>query len=462
MYTCPNCGAGMRFDIATQQLHCDFCETSLEVPREKSGLEAREDQMDLTVFTCPQCGGEIYSMANEAASFCTFCGASVMLEGRMTSTKRPSHIIPFMKTREDCKKIYGKLTKGAWFSPKELKDPEYLERFRGIYLPFWTYNISQKGPVLLKGTRETSKATEYLSLSCMLDADYDGISYDASSAFNDELCRYITPYHQNAVKEFHPGYMSGFYADTADVDSSLYVEDAMKDANEETFERLQEQHKGVNVQKPSELSSVLHTRMEGVTMAMYPVWFLTYRSKDRVAYAVVNGETGKIAADLPVDNRKFLIGSLLLAVPIFLLLLLFPVITARYMMVTAVVLAGVSFAIYLLSSSEMKSREERRGDKGYQSIHRKEEKDSKMRGSGSGLSENRFLSFLRTVLPLTGAIIGAGILLFDPISDVIYYAGALFILICIIFTLTGLISRFNLLTTRPIPEFHERGGAKND
>ena len=458
MQTCPNCGAGMRFDIATQKLLCDFCSTSMDVPEEDFGLQAKEDTMDMTAFTCPQCGGEILSMSNEAASFCSFCGASVMLEGRLTSAKRPAHIIPFQKTKEDCKKIYGDFTRKAWFSPKALKDPEYLERFRAIYLPFWNYDITQKGPVLLKGTRERSNATEYLNLTCELDAEFDGISYDASSAFDDELCRYITPFHESALKPFNPGYMSGFYADTADVDGSLYIADAQRDANNETFDRLRGQYPGVSVTKPKDMDLVFHTQTNAVSMAMYPVWFLTYRSGDRVAYAVVNGETGKIAADMPVDNKKFLLGSLILTVPIFLLLTLLPVITARAMMASAVLLAVLSVVIFVLSSMELKGREERSSDKGYQSTHGK---DVKVQAKGTRSQENKFLSFLRTVLPGLGALAGIAVLVLDPVSDVIYYAGAMIVLMCIIFTLTGLIGRFNLLATRPIPEFHERGGARN-
>ena len=43
--------------------------------------------------------------------------------------------------------------------------------------------------------------------------------------------------------------------------------------------------------------------------ALFPVWFLTWRKNDRVAFLVMNGETGKISADLPVDIRRFLLGS---------------------------------------------------------------------------------------------------------------------------------------------------------
>ena len=113
MIPCPGCGAGMRFDIASQKLVCDYCQSTQEVAQAGNERSAKageaSDTMDVTVFTCPQCGGEIYSTDNEASSFCSFCGASVTLEGRLTQARRPLYIIPFKKTKEDCKQIYADL-----------------------------------------------------------------------------------------------------------------------------------------------------------------------------------------------------------------------------------------------------------------------------------------------------------------------------------------------------------------
>ena len=459
MIPCPGCGAGMRFDIASQKLKCDFCGTMQEVGDAPEDRSAKADTMDVTVYTCPQCGGEIYGTDQEAASFCTFCGASVLLEGRLSKTRRPMYIIPFKKTKDDCKKIYGDLTKRAWFTPKELKDPEYLEKFRGIYLPFWTFSFEQKGPVSLTGTRETSRYIEHLSLSCDLDASYDGISYDASSAFNDELCSFITPFNRSSVKEFLPGYLSGFYADAADVESSVYEKAAEKDANRETIKKLEREYGGIDIKMPGNASEKLHTKLTDVTMAMYPVWFLTYRTRDRVAYAVVNAETGKIAADLPVDRRKYLLGSLIMAAPLFLLLVLLPVITARNMLIVSTILSLAAFLIFLLSSREIRRRENRLDDKGYQAVRQgMPEPDRKVRSTGTAPVENRAVAVFRTFLPVLAGVLGAGVWGRAPGSDIYYYAAALIALVCICFTLMGLIGRFNVLTTRPIPEFFERTG----
>lgn len=70
MFECPNCGGNLRFDIPSQQLACDFCHTFHDpyaVTKDHDAVE--QDMYDVTVFTCPQCGGELMSTENSAAEF---------------------------------------------------------------------------------------------------------------------------------------------------------------------------------------------------------------------------------------------------------------------------------------------------------------------------------------------------------------------------------------------------------
>ena len=141
MYNCPNCSGNLGFDIASQKLMCDYCKTQLDPYEYQKTQDAGEsDMFGVTVFTCPQCGGEIMTTNVTAAGFCTYCGASTILDSRMSSEKRPTHIIPFTHTKEDCRKSYSSLVRKALFAPRELRDPEFLDRFRGIYIPYWVYN----------------------------------------------------------------------------------------------------------------------------------------------------------------------------------------------------------------------------------------------------------------------------------------------------------------------------------
>ena len=57
---------------------------------------------------------------------------------------------------------------------------------------------------------------------------------------------------------------------------------------------------------------------------MFPVWFFELiKRTNRIAYAVVNGETGKVYCDIPISESRFHNASMMIAIPIFLILNLF-------------------------------------------------------------------------------------------------------------------------------------------
>lgn len=375
MYECPNCGGNLRFDIPSQMLACDFCHTyhdPYSVTKEHDAVE--QDMYNVTVFTCPQCGGEILSTENSAAEFCSFCGASTILTSRISKEKRPNYIIPFKKTKDDCKNAYEKFVKHALFAPKELKDPQYLDRFRGIYMPYWAYYVTQEGELNLQGKKEYRKGdylyTDTYHLGGHMHSYYKGLSYDASSSFSDTISQNIAPYDVREMKAFTPSYLSGFYADTADVDDSLYRDDAIQVANKHSYDSVKSlpAFHGFNISTPPNsfsLSSAFGTDIKQTDSAMFPVWFLSYRKGNRVSYATVNGQTGKIAADLPVDIGKYFLGSLILALPLFIILNLFFTFKPMITLMFSSILALIAAIIYVAELSQIQKRDAKEDDLGY-------------------------------------------------------------------------------------------------
>ena len=460
MYACPSCGGGLRFDIASQQLKCDHCETLTDPYSIEEKKDAGEgNTFGVTVFTCPQCGGEVMTTDESITGFCMFCGASTVLDSRMTDQKRPKKIITFKKTKEDCKELYKRLVKGAIFAPKELKDPEYLERFRGIYIPYWMYKIAYDGPYVVSGTT-TSASIGYINtyeydIHFNMCIEYDGISYDASASFDDHVSEEIAPFMSANAKDFTPPMLSGFYADTADVDSSTYTEDSLKAAGIDIMYKI----KGNGAMKEYSISNKGGSATEAaklskasadVQLGLFPVWFLTYRSsKNRVAYAIVNAESGKVSADLPVSIPKYLISSLAVAAGIFALLFFLFTPTPGVSLFASAAFSVISIIVYAVEIRAIKRRHGKYDDKGFYSKYGalEDQQDIKKYCKISGAMGSIF------------AIIAAiAIAVWNPVDDWIYYVGAIGAIAGVCLTMSAIIRRVNILNTRPLPEFHFRKG----
>jgi hypothetical protein len=486
------------------------------------------ENYDVTVFTCPQCGGEILSTDNAAAGFCSFCGASTILYSRISSEHRPNYIIPFLKTKEDCKQSYAEMMKKAIFAPKELKDPQKIDGFRGIYMPYWAFYEAQNGPITLSAEKSHRSGdyiiTDHFKLSGNLDSYYKGLSYDASSSFADSISEAIAPYDVKGMKAFTPAFLSGFYADTSDVPSEVYQSDAEQTAFDQTLKGIKSDpaFRGYSVNTGSIGSSPasLHTETKEVDQAMFPVWFMSYRNGDRVAYATVNGQTGKVVADIPVDVKKFLLGSLALAVPIFIVLCLFFTVIPTTALTVTGVLAVIALILSSCSISQILRRENNEDDLGFlyvmnpkkfQEVRqrrrqtpgvqtKKKTKTSLVTvfiliyavaivmmgfsaafldslGNGviwiiilivgliAAISGLRKISEVPGKKGLTGMImttagilIGAAMIVVNPVSDLWYYGAVILLILAVTIMEKELIEQYNLTATRKLPQFNKQGG----
>ncbi len=389
MNACPNCGAGLRFDPAKQRLVCDFCDSEFD-PKEIDGTFTAEETTvteevpvhpeepefetyETTVYTCPQCGGELLSDANTVATFCSFCGASTVLESRIRKEKKPAYIIPFVKTQEECESLYRKAVSRSIFAPAYMQKPETVDRFRGIYMPYWVYGFNFKGRVNTDATKSHRRGdyiyTSHFDISSNAEAEFKGIAYDASSSFSDSLSEAIAPFGTSKTVPFAPTYLSGFYGDTSDVDPGVYSNEAREIMGANAADRILKSpaYRGYSIDGNRVKNQVRNGKLTQ-ELGMFPVWFLAVRNNDRVSYAVVNGQTGKVAVDIPIDFTKYLLGSAVLAVPLFLLFNAFFTIIPEVMLAIAIALALVSMIISNSQINRVYARENYLDDKGWNSV----------------------------------------------------------------------------------------------
>ena len=304
-------------------MKCDRCASLTGL--EKLPPEPAEETMQVTEYHCPQCGAAVYSTDTEITSFCSFCGSDVVLTGKMGRTKRPAYIVPFRVTREDCEAAYRKHLKGYLLAPGALKTAETLSHFRPVYVPFWSYQVDAEGPARLEGkksyTRGDTRYDETYDLTMDAEIRQKGILYDASTVFEDETAAMLRHTMEEADR-FHPAYLSGFYAQGADVPAETYYPEAAASAVRIFMEQVRKETGMDSVEMKGAISENfgLPNARYQQELVMMPVWLLAHRQGDRVVYTAINGQNGEVVCDIPVSNGKVAGVAAGLAAALFLLL----------------------------------------------------------------------------------------------------------------------------------------------
>ena len=471
MYECPNCASNLRFSIERQKLWCEACGTELspyEVVKDRDA-EERQDY-EVTVFTCPQCGGQIISEDNEAAAFCSFCGGSTILDSRISNSRRPELIIPFTKTKKDCAESYKKMVNKSLFMPSELKSSENIESFRGIYIPYWMYDSSLEGHVRADVTKRLTRRKgdyvyiDHYDFETDVDSKYSGVTYDASGAFADNLSNAIAPFDTTKAQNFTPSFLSGFYADTTDVDWSTYREDVRDLVSEDLADKLSDD-KSLNgyVADKDKLAKQLKPEVTEKVLTMMPVWFMSIRhheqgKEDRVSYVAVNGQTGEAAGDMPISLTKYMIGSGILAVILFVCMYFFVSLGRISSMIMSCVLLIIMAIIYYAQEKAIDKWENGEDDKGLKAAKVKKVTMNFDPMTGKKIKKPYTANGFDAVKLLIGIGITALLFFFESNADWVYYAASILQMVFMFHFVYKLMHRYNQLTTRKLPQFNRTGG----
>ena len=113
----------------------------------------------------------------------------------------------------------------------------------------------------------------------------------------------IEPYDYRELHDFSMSYLSGFYADKYDVDRAGVFprirERADKVSREVIHNSIGKGYSSISVK--NETYNVLKTDWQYM---MLPVWFMSYKYKDKVYEFAMNGQTGKLAGTPPLSKPK--------------------------------------------------------------------------------------------------------------------------------------------------------------
>ena len=336
-YKCPCCGGVIEFNSAGQNMRCPYCDTEFDIQTlESFDTEVKQDAADnmtwestgggewqegeaenLRSYICNSCGGEVVGDGQTAATECPFCGNPVMMPGQLSGGLRPDLVIPFQIDKEAAKEALRKHYKGKLLMPKVFKDENHIDEIKGIYVPFWLYDTDTQASIRYKATtvRAWSDSNYNYTETCYYAVRRGGfvglenVPVDGSSKMEDALMESIEPFDRSKAVPFHTAYLSGYLADRYDVEADDCINRANQRIKQSTEDAFRDTVRGYATVVTE--SSSVNFQNGKAQYALYPVWILNTNWNGKKYTFAVNGQTGKIAGDLPMDKSlytKWLLG----------------------------------------------------------------------------------------------------------------------------------------------------------
>ena len=316
---CPSCGAKITFNPKKKKWICDYCNSEFTVEELKNKSEnenLEEDENGLFQYNCPDCGAVIVADEQTSATFCVYCGNTAILKNKLTGKFRPNYIIPFKKDKEEAKEAFKNLSKGRKFVPKAFNNETNIEKIRGIYIPFWLYDIifneelDAKGEEVIHWT--TGKVhytkTDIYEMHRRGTMEFEKVPVDGSSRFENDLMNSIEPFDYNELEEYNHAYLSGFLAEKYDIDEEKCYDDAKKRIiNSGEKEMLATCKHGI----PRIIKKEIDDVISKFYYVLLPVYMVNVKYKDKYYTFAMNGQTGKFVGNIPLDKKKVFIYSVI-------------------------------------------------------------------------------------------------------------------------------------------------------
>lgn len=318
-YQCPSCMGPLRFEEGTGRLKCEYCDSSFTVAEiedlfaEKNARaedEWGDDGAHMRAYSCPSCGAELICEETTAAAACPYCGNPNVIPGQFGGTKRPDYIIPFTVGKEEAVAALKKHYRGKLLLPRSFKTENHLTEVKGIYVPFWLFDAKADVEAQFKTTRShvhrTSReeviTTDHFLADRKGSVRFERIPVDGASKMPDSHMDAIEPFDYQQLKPFSMGYLPGFFADKYDVTAEECRVRAEQRCRTSAIQAMEHTVRGYETRVL--VDSDVRMEMGDVKYALFPVWLLSTRWKDKTYLFAMNGQNGNFVGDLPISWGK--------------------------------------------------------------------------------------------------------------------------------------------------------------
>lgn len=256
-------------------------------------------------------GAEVEADENTMSTKCPYCDNVVVIRAAASGEFQPDAVIPFQIESSKARNMLETFCKGKRLLPKDFKNKSYLKNLKGHYVPYWLFDCEAEAHITFHATRTrcfSDSDYHYEEVSHFLVTRGGGMSFshvpvDGSTAMEDETTESIEPFDYAGLKEFQPAYLAGYETDQYDVSAK----EAESRAKERLYNSAEDTLRSTVLGYDTVMVKQRQMKMKGgkVHYALLPVWLFETVYKGEKYQFAINGQTGKMVGELPVDKGAF-------------------------------------------------------------------------------------------------------------------------------------------------------------
>lgn len=332
---CPQCGGVMDFVPETGDMGCPYCGYHEEVEDEEEIKAAQELRFEdaenyencdwgaeKKVVICKSCGAETVYDALEIAGECPYCGSNQVMEASDQKTMAPGGVVPFKISKKQANESFLKWIKRKLFTPRAAKKQAKADNFKGIYLPFWTFDTDTNTSYTARYgvnhyyTDKDGKqrvVTHWHFTSGKYNKFFNDKVALATNKHDTDLLRSINNYDTESNVEYKPEYLAGYGSERYCIGLKDAWEKDAKVAINRDLER--EIDRLIRMTRNASMVTNLNlkTKYDDLTYKylLLPVWMSSFKYKGKVYNFIINGQTGKVGGRAPVSALRIIIAVIL-------------------------------------------------------------------------------------------------------------------------------------------------------
>jgi endogenous inhibitor of DNA gyrase (YacG/DUF329 family) len=327
---CTSCGANVSYEPGTAHLTCQYCHHTIDIELANSADNANQEldlnqylndfegnapKVERILVNCSGCGANTELEANQVSGFCPFCDTPLVIEQASTqSLIKPAGLLPFSIDKKVATDNFKSWVSGLWFAPNALKKKSAkLDNFKGIYLPFWTYDCDtgshydgQRGTYYYvevsyrdkEGNNKTrrERRTSWHHVSGYVSESFDDVLIPATTSVPEDKLNALQPWDLADLVDYKDEYISGYLCESYSTDLKTGYQEAKVIIDNQIRSAIRSDIGGDEQRISSVSTQYSHVTFKHLLL---PVWVSAYRYKEKVYQILVNARTGEVQGERP-------------------------------------------------------------------------------------------------------------------------------------------------------------------